>query len=311
MPEPSEFAIVRHIESPPGLYSYLDWLDEETLAVQYRPGLMGALSARIWRLSVDGRSFEEMELPKHPSCGAEGQNGFEAPSRLPDGRMGYVVACQAEAGPSEITMFLMAFDPISAEVEQLLEYPLPTFSVGTGGFMWNPTMDLGIMGNGRAYIDEQLYWYRISGWEPLDVGLVQAYGPSWSPDGMSIAFIGSEEEGSPRTFSNYGLFLMNSDGGSPRVLLEGFHDTAGVSYSPDGQSLVFPGTFGAREGDRQGLWLYDLPTGRLKQLAEGVFGEARWAPDGERMAVVQFLGPPGREREHRVAIIEVGPNFGR
>jgi len=61
-------------------------------------------------------------------------------------------------------------------------------------------MTRGIMGNGRVYIDEQLTWFTKEGSQPIDVGLVQAYGPSWSPDCEQVAFIGLKEKGAPLTF---------------------------------------------------------------------------------------------------------------
>jgi hypothetical protein len=310
MPEPSKLAELEYIQSPAGFYAYVSWLDDETLGVQYSPGFLGALSTRIWRLAVDGRYFDEIELPDHLSCGPQGQNGFEAPSRLPDGRMGYVVGCRTDPSVFEISRFVMALDSKTGEVEQLLDYPLPIFSVGTGGIVWNPAMNLAIMGNGRSFIDEQLSWYTKAGTEPIDVGLAQAYGPSWSPEGDQVAFIGSKEEGSPLTYSNLGLYIMNAEGKVVRLVLEGFHDASGVAWSPQGRWLAFPAAFGEREEERYGLWLFDLELGLVRQIAEGSFGSVSWSEDGQRIAVVQFLGPP-LESEDRVAIINVGPLLGK
>src|SRR3990170_960456 len=87
-----------------------------------------------------------------------------------------------------------------------------------------------------------------------DVGLPLAYGPSWSPDGDRIAFIGSRSTGSPLIDTTvHGVYLMNSDGTDVRLLLEGFDDSGGLSFSPDGRWLAFPGRFGRREGEEQGL----------------------------------------------------------
>jgi Tol biopolymer transport system component len=170
-------------------------------------------------------------------------------------------------------------------------------------------MNLAIMGNGRSYIDEQLSLYTKAGNEPIDVGLVQAYGPSWSPDGDQVAFLGSKEEGSPLTYSDLGLYIMNAEGKDVWLVLEGFHDASGVAWSPQGRWLAFPAAFGEREEERYGLWLFDMELGQARQIAEGSFGSVRWSEDGERIAVVQFLGPP-LESEDRVAIVEVGPLLG-
>ena len=309
-PETPRLLDVRYISHPPGLYGYATWLDDTTLAVQYKAELTDVLGGKIWRLGIVDGSFKQITLPKHPSCGPDGQNGYDAPHSLPDGRMGYFVRCRVPGDDLlNIRLHLMAYDTDSGTVEQLLNYEFPDFSIGTGAFAWNPAMTRGLMGDGRFYIDEQLYWYAKDGSEPLDVGLVQAYGPTWSPDGEQIAFIGSKEKGSPLAYSNLGLYIMNSDGKEVHPILEGFRASSGVAWSPLGRWLVFPGAFGERESEMFGLWLYDLERNRLLQIAEGVFDVPSWSTDGERLAVVQFLGPP-LEREHRVAIVEVGPLLG-
>ncbi len=307
MTEPSQLAELEYIQSPQGLYGYIAWLDDETLAVQYRTGLLGALSPRIWRLALDGQSFEMMDLPKHPSCGADGENGYEAPERLPDGRMGYFVACRPAGDTFNIKYYLMGLDNRTGEVTQLLDYPMPESIVGTGGFQWNPTMSIGLMGNANRLISEQMYRLSKEGWEELDVGLAQAYGPSWSPSGDQVAFIGATEKGSPLTFSDLGLYLMSAGGKDVHPVLEGFRVASGVAWAPQGRWLAFPATFG--DVENSGLWLFDLEQNRVRQIAEGLFGLPRWSPDGMRIAVVQFLGPV-EDREHRVAIVEVGPLLG-
>jgi hypothetical protein len=306
VPEPSKLPELEYIQSPQGLYGYVAWLDDESLAVQYRTGLSGALSPRIWQLTLDGQSFEMMDLPKHPSCGPDGENGYEAPERLPDGRMGYFVACRPAGDTFNIKYYLMALDNQTGRVTQLLDYPMPESIVGTGGFQWNPTMSVGLMGNGNPFISEQIYRLSKEGWELLDVGLAQAYGPSWSPNGDQVAFIGSTERGTPLTFSDLGLYLMSAEGKDVHPVLEGFRVSSGVAWSPHGRWLAFPATFGDGEAQNSGLWLFDLDQSQARQIANGEFALPRWSPDGQRIAVVQFLGPVD-DREHRVAIVEVGP----
>jgi hypothetical protein len=310
VPEPSKLAELEYIQSPQGLYGEVAWLDDETLAVQYRTGLLGALSPRIWRLALDGQSFEMMDLPKHLSCGPDGENGFEAPERLLDGRMSYFVACRPAGDTFNIKYYLMALDNQTGQVTQLLDYPMPESIVGTGGFQWNPTMSIGLMGNANRFISEQMYRLSKEGWEELDVGLAQAYGPSWSPDGEQIAFIGAKEKGSPLTFSDLGLYLMSADAEDVHPVLEGFRVASGVAWAPQARWLAFPAAFGDGDTEKNsGLWLFDLEQDQVRQITEGEFGLPRWSPDGQRIAVVQFLGPV-EDREHRVAIVDVGPLLG-
>ena len=303
-------ANIRVVPSPEGLYSSPTWFGD-WIIVQYAAKLeKGLARIGIWRLRTDGSEFERIELPNHASCGSDGLNGFLEPAVLPDGRLSYAVDCAPAGDPFGARTHLMAYDAETREVVQLLNSSLPSEYVGTGGYAWDPQMTRMIMGDGHRYIDEQLYWFTREISEPIDVGLPLAYAPSWSPDGGRIAFIGSRSKGSPvidRTV--HGIYLINSDGTDVRLLLEGFDDSGGVSFSPDGRWLAFPGRFGQREGEEQGLWLVDVETGERRLVAEGLIGVPNWSPDGQRIVAVRLKGPP-LDREDELVIVEVGPVLG-
>ena len=292
------------VPSPSGSYGALAWLGN-WIVVDYEEELKDAFSGRIWRLRPDGSEFEMLDLPAHSSCASDCIKGVMVPSELPDGRMGYISLCRPPDDILTTLQFAMAYDMESEEVEPLLDYSVADFTIGTGGLVWNPRMTRGIMGDGHAFIEEQLQWFTREGPEPLDVGLVQAYGAAWSPDGETIAFIGSENQGSPRVLGDYELYLMSKNGDQIRPIVEGFKATGGISWSPDGRWLVFPAIFGEEEGDDQGLWLIDPEFGDLRMIAEGGFSVPAWSPDGQRFVVVQFLGPAS-DREHRLVILDVG-----
>ena len=293
----------RIIPSPEGLYSYTAWIDD-WLFVHHNKEGGNAFTVRIWRFRSDGSQFEMLDLPAHSSCASDWIKAVLLPSVLPDGRLGYISRCRPPDDILTTLQFTMAYDIESEEAVPLLNYSVAEFGLGTGGMVWNPEMTRGIMGDGDVYIDEKLQWFTREGSEPLDVGLVQAYGAAWSPDGETIAFIGSEEQGSPLVSGQYQLYLMNEEGTQIPRILEGFKASGGVSWSPDGRWLVFPANFGDEEGDNQGLWLIDPESGDLRMIAEGVFDVPAWSPDGQRMVVVQFLGPPD-EREHRLVILDL------
>ena len=295
---------ISNVPSPTGFYNHPVWIGDQIM-VQYEQELVSAYSARIWQLSPDdGATFEMLELPKHPSCGPDGVNGFRDPSSLPDGRLSYVVNCAPLEDLFDEKMYVMALDAETGKVDQLLDYPLPIHNVGTGGVQWNLQMDRALMGNGRAYIEEQMYLMTEDGFDLLDVGLRQAYGPTWSPNGNAVAFIGSKQQGAPLKLSDLEMFLMNPTGQDLRPLINGFRASAGVHWSPDGNWLAFPAVFKNAEGDDQGLWLADPVTGERTLIAEGSFGIPDWSPDSERIVVVEFVGPP-RDSDHQIRIIEL------
>jgi hypothetical protein len=296
-------AEVRVVPSPEGYYAYPTWWDG-WIVVQYSAKLQSVYDTRIWRLRPDGSDFAMIELPNHPSCGPDGPNGFGASVPLPDGRLGYGVLCRPADDLFGSRWHLMAYDGSSGKVEQVFDYALPSEYVGTGGYAWNPEMTRMTMGNAHPYIDEQLFWFTHETWEPADVGLPLAYGPSWSADGKQIAFIGSKGRGSPTAGSEYDLYLMNADGSDVHALAKGFLHAVGVSWSPDGRWLAFSA---APEGQR-GLWLVDT-TGKMRLVAEGAFDVPRWSPDGTQIVTVQF--EPGAELpKHRIVIVEVGAVLG-
>ena len=303
-PYQTTLAEVRVVPSPGGYYEYPTWWDG-WIVVQYSATPQGVASVGIWRLRSDGSEFEKIELPNHPSCGPDGLNGFGSSTTLPNGRLGYDVDCSPKGDPFGARTHLMAYDGSSGEVEQVLNYPVPSGSVGTGGYAWNPDMTRMIMGDGHRYIDEQLYSFTRDGSDPLDVGLPLAYGPSWSPDGTQIAFIGSRGRGSPLASSEYNLYLMDADGTNVHALASKFLDAVGVSWSPDGRWLAFSA---APEG-RPGLWLVDPMTGKVRLIAEGSFDIPRWSADGQEILTVEFE-PTADPPKDRIVIVEVGPVLG-
>ena len=301
---PVQLASLEVIPSPSGSYGYLAWIGDR-IVVEYEEELKDVFSARIWQLKSDGSEFEMLNLPANSSCASNWIQAVLVPSVLPNGRLAYISRCRPPDDILTTLQFAMAYDMESQQAEPLLDYSVADISIGTGGLVWNPKMTRGIMGDGHRFIEEQLQWFTSDGPEPLDVGLVQAYGATWSPDGETIAFIGSEEQGSPLVLGDYKLYLMNKEGKQIRPIIEGFKATGGASWSPDGRWLVFPAIFGEQEGDDQGLWLINPESGELRMIAEGGFGRPAWSPDGQKMVVVEFLGPAG-EREHRLVILDVG-----
>lgn len=72
---------------------------------------------------------------------------------------------------------------------------------------------------------------------------IDAFNPSWSPDGSAIAFGGVD----PDDPDNANIFVMNGDGSDRRLVVDTGYDDFFPIWSPDGRRLAF--TSEAHDGD--------------------------------------------------------------
>ena len=310
-------APVTRVNVPAWDYHTVAWVGDR-LVVQYQPDPDNAsiFTVRLGLLSPEGEAVEPLALPKHPRCGPDGLNGYYAPTALPDGRLGYVVDCRPKDDVWAEFLYMMAYDFVTGEVEQLLDYPLPTEFVGTGGFAWNPEMTRGVTGEGRGrYIAEELFWFTREGWERVDLPFAQSYGPSWSPDGQTIAFVAAEERGAPTKRTPYDLYFMDADGTHLRRVVSGVRNISGTAFSPDGRWLAFPGRpVGMSKEEGLGLYLLHIESGRLFMVAKAGnygFSVPSWSLDGQRIVVANNITEDLSKRVKEILILEVGPLLDR
>jgi TolB protein len=118
--------------------------------------------------------------------------------------------------------------------------------------------------------------------------------PVWSPNGEQIAFI------RPKPHTSEQVWVMNADGGGQRALtrfrdapqLFGNEVTPDLSWSPDGQDLVFA-AYPTNQGGQQQLYVVNVRTHgvrRLPSLATGAT-EPEWSPNGRWIAFVSAVAP--------------------
>jgi Tol biopolymer transport system component len=99
--------------------------------------------------------------------------------------------------------------------------------------------------------------------------------PSWSPDGMRIAFQTSQDNA-------YKVYTMAADGSDRQPVTQGKNDDRHPTWSPDGKMLAFDtGTELKRE-----IAIVDLATGARTQVTnmDAFASFPSWSPDGTRLS---------------------------
>jgi Tol biopolymer transport system component len=102
--------------------------------------------------------------------------------------------------------------------------------------------------------------------------------PRWSPDGKRIAFSGWVAGQSQK------IYLVSAEGGTPRQLLPGEHNEGALSWSPDGDALVFEKLASPEAGAASSeIHLVDLGTLQVSRLpgSEGLQSPS-WSADGQK-----------------------------
>jgi serine/threonine protein kinase/Tol biopolymer transport system component len=134
-----------------------------------------------------------------------------------------------------------------------------------------------------TYPDYALWRSRVDGSDPLQLTFppMSADLPRWSPDGTQIAFVDSEL-GRPLK-----IFLVSTQGGTPRELLPETRNQVDPEWSPDGKQIAFGriGVVGSTE--KLAIQVVDISTHQLSVIpgSESLFSP-RWSPDGRYLAAL-------------------------
>jgi hypothetical protein len=126
--------------------------------------------------------------------------------------------------------------------------------------------------------------------------LGRASGARWSPDGRTVAFLGSPKSigvsGTARLDAPSNLYLMDSTTWTPRLVFAEIEHPSEPSWSPDGRWLVFSGSVPDRG---EGTWLFDVGKTRLSRLTSIPLTSPVWSPDGQAIAGTRSVDGGGGE----------------
>lgn len=302
----------------PALYYTPVWLTNGWIVVGYDPSSGPTPSPQVWRVRPDGAGFERIHLREDPDCAA---TRYSHLTRLPDGRLGLLKTCLAEA-PQEDTYELVAYDFEHSRIDTLMKQPIGFRTLGD--FSWSPDLGRGIASRSNG-ICSSLVWLTAEGVEELELDI--PYGgevvrvdassfsetgcdghprvdkPAWSPDGSSIAFFFSPRSeglsGRARLAAPWDLFLMDPVNLTAQRELEGVFYPSSAAWSPDGAWLAFSGQI---TGRGKGTWLYSPEEGELRRLTLDTVAWLSWSPDGR--AIVGVLEHGG---DNQIITYDVTP----
>jgi TolB protein len=194
----------------------------------------------------------------------------------PDGKAIAVLARDPAEGPS--TPATKGFRIIVIPTDGRAPRRLPAGDVGdVGGLAWSPRGDEIAYGtNGTVWVIRS----DGSGRHPLHIYGLD--GPTWSPDGKLLGFVGLVRH--RRYFARYGgIYVSDPDGSNLHLVTGHAYNEYGFAWSPDGRNILY-----GRQ-NQEGIYIIGADGRNNRRVTRDSprpteFGALTWAPDGRSIA---------------------------
>lgn len=251
------------------------WLGSQRIQVSYFDGTIGSLA----RINKSRSRFVDVQSLQMPGCG---QTGADRETRRTDGEIVYRTTCFRPDPSLPLTLpnlLGFALMDLRTGASRRLAALQPTYV--TGSLSFSPNGRRGVASTGGP--SSRLEWVSAMGLTVFQQGLAIAEGPTWSPDGLLIAFDGTSSEAA----ATMNLYTFRPD--QPSKL---HRFASGLANVEPGESAWMPHSSRWLMANVQplhqpaGLWIFDVATGRKALVIEGRnLGRPAVSPDGKTLAI--------------------------
>lgn len=292
------------LQFPNAEYYSIVEVDEDVIAFsrdsEYRNSL--------WYAKEGDKSLRKLTIPEDPRCGL--YTNYHVDSTFSNGDLQLWESCFNKVGGT--LTYIWSYDWRTGRMREIAG-PLP---LGTKQVSWNPDGTRGVAFLYSGLARSTLFWVWKGGFGSLDLVVSDGNrswnlknffpdfphdddltrktgeaGPGdWAPNGETIAFFASPDAigktGFSRFDAKYGLYLMDIEQLQVRRILDNIYSPSStIKWSPDSTYIAFIGGYGKSKKD--GIWLYSIKSNLVTEVAQGIFTDLLWLPDGKSLIAIQ------------------------